>query len=276
MEYKVAPRRLSGVELLNKIIPQITDWDFEVLEGVGYYRKGEHYGHVELKIYATKELQSFTKIIWNIEEHQIPEDIRNKIKIQLEFFYNLLISLKGCYLNLTIEINNGSFHPIDSYRYGFSYATIYALIDCFDESFNWIGDTKKTIIKDLQNRALERLKYETISFSNEIIINSLKNIGVNNVIRNIVLAKNHLMLDHYIQRFGSLENREMFTRFLLEDVSDEAIENLKGIDIISQHNILTNIGLAHVALILKQKRIFNLLDIKDLKSLHGYYDISFI
>lgn len=277
MDNKIGINQLVAVELFSKIIPQIMDWDLSPIEGVGYYRKIQHYGHIELKMYITEGIYTQPEIIWNIEEYQIPkEPIREVINKHLSFFYNFLVSIKGNRLNLKIEITNGSFHPVDSGRWGFPNATICALINCFDKDFNNLGGaTKYTEIKNLQTYALNELRSKAATFPDEVIFNSLKDLGLNQIIRNILSTKNLTSLNHYINKVSLVTNQDFFD-YLVKDIPQEVIENLKTVNIISKYNSLTNIGLAHIALILKNERLLRTLNIKNLDSLYGYYDISFM
>ncbi|WP_316840512.1 hypothetical protein [Pedobacter gandavensis] len=73
-------------------------------------------------------------IIWNLTEKQLPLDTGAKPGVEkvLRFFLGYFAGLRNQSIPLTFEITDGTYHPVDADSCGYSYATINALIDCFD------------------------------------------------------------------------------------------------------------------------------------------------
>lgn len=270
-------KKLRGVELLAQITEKIKNWDFSTLEGAGYFNKGEHYGHIELKIYTTKEyLQD--RIIWNIDEFQLPEDTRYTVLTYLEFFHTLLLSLRSERpLYPVIEITNGSNAPTENWRTALPLATVYALVNCFDNNFSPLTKDQKTTINYNQEAILKDLKHKAINFSSEEVFNSLKDVHLNGMIRTILSEKDQAMFNKHIKKIYNPIDREIFSNFFLKNLSEKEIENLKNTNIISKYNRITNIGLGHIGIILQSKEILlYLTPIKDFTPLYEYYDIRFM
>ncbi len=147
---------LYGLEIISEIIPKIIEWDLFPVQGIGYYQKGDHFGHLELKIYI-QENSGSGLIIWSVEEYKIHTDVKPLIYSYLSFLLNLLKAVKGRLNNsIVIEVTDGSFHPVDSWKWGFIYATVYAFIDCFDKEIsNSIRPRpiNRDLIKKLQNHS---------------------------------------------------------------------------------------------------------------------------
>ena len=68
---------LYGLEIISEIIPKIIEWDLFPVQGIGYYQKGDHFGHLELKIYI-QENSGSGLIIWSVEEYKIHTDCFDK------------------------------------------------------------------------------------------------------------------------------------------------------------------------------------------------------
>ncbi|MEN0055491.1 MAG: hypothetical protein AAGC65_17575 [Mucilaginibacter sp.] len=108
------------------------DWDLSPVEGKGLYVGGhENYGHIEIKIY--KSLERRSKMIWNLTPEQLPDELEAKRGVEqaLRFFISYFEGIRGESIPLVFEINDGSYHAVDSKARNYITATIYAIVDCF-------------------------------------------------------------------------------------------------------------------------------------------------
>lgn len=146
--------------LFHQIGSQIEEWNLEKIQGIGFYKRhssGGNYAHIELSIVENTEQFAENCIIWNINEQILPSQIGYKRFIErvLSFFASHVSALKGKYIKLQFEINDGSYQPVDTRPRHFEIATIYALINCFDKGFKPLRQKDKEYIEVLQKRAIE-------------------------------------------------------------------------------------------------------------------------
>ncbi|MFS2190272.1 hypothetical protein ACCC92_26590 [Mucilaginibacter sp. Mucisp84] len=128
--------RLYGVMMeahrLFHINKHLSDWDLSPVEGKGLYVRGnENYGHIEIKIY--KSLEYDTKMIWNLNSDQLPDEwgAKEAVEHALRFFISYLEGIRGEDIPLIFEVIGGSYHPVESKARNYTTATIYAIVDCF-------------------------------------------------------------------------------------------------------------------------------------------------
>jgi hypothetical protein len=110
----------------------LSEWDLSPVEGKGLYVSGHtNYGHVQIKMYKSSDNNS--KMVWNLSEYQLPNDYNAKsgIEIALRFFISYFEGIRGEIIPLIFEINDGSYHSVDSKGRNYTNATIYAIVDCF-------------------------------------------------------------------------------------------------------------------------------------------------
>lgn len=150
-------KKIYDVEMFNIINSKVIEWDYRLVVGESLYSRTEKYAHIGIKIYPS---DSYTnEIIWNVDETDIPESFFPEIETVISFFSNYLTSLKGKREPaLNFEVFEGSFTP-DSYRNAFAYATIRALINCFDKSIFSIAENQKDRIKNNKANAITILKH---------------------------------------------------------------------------------------------------------------------
>lgn len=133
--------RLGGIIFdayrLNAINQHLIDWDLTPVEGKGIHLGSmwTKYGHVQIKMYKSSDSES--KMIWNLTQQQLPDEYGAKPAIEkvFRFFIDYFAGIKGEKIPLVFEINDGSFHPVDSRDIGYMYATVYAIINCFDKEY---------------------------------------------------------------------------------------------------------------------------------------------
>ena len=267
--------KLHPVNIYSDIIDEIRDWDTDApLNGIGYFKKTEQFGHIEITISKTDYFTDTIK--WSVPEGDIPQSgILDKIVNQIDFFSNFISAIKvNSTKSLVFEITNITYHATDSWRFAFSYATAHALKNCFDKDFTNLTQADKDLIVRFKEQTISQNKHKARSFSSEEIITSLKDIGLNDIVRTIVGGINIMMLEYNIEpRYMKLP---VLTELFLRKVSLEVLSNLKTVNIISKYDELTDIGIAHIAVILKNRAAFISLNIKDLTALYGYYDIGFM
>jgi hypothetical protein len=141
---------------LHKITSKVKEWNFETLNGIGFYRGHDKYSLIELKIYEfknytnknTTEKSPYSSIEWNIPENQFSKSDFELGKSDLiknaEFIVNWISSIKGERLNLIFEINFTGYSPTDAWHRGAcGRAFINAIISCFDETLYFEGSAKK-------------------------------------------------------------------------------------------------------------------------------------
>ncbi|WP_222538249.1 hypothetical protein [Pedobacter polysacchareus] len=121
---------------LNHINASLAKWDLSAVEGEALFIGSMHskYAHVKIKMYAPSDDSS--RIIWNVPETELPLEFRGTITKGLEFFLGYLAGIKGQSISLAFEINDGSYHPVDSNLLGFNLVTTRAIIDCFDPDYS--------------------------------------------------------------------------------------------------------------------------------------------
>ncbi|RIV68260.1 hypothetical protein [Flagellimonas aequoris] len=143
---------------LNIINKQIENWDYKEVNGKGLFKKYTgHYAYIELSI--TPSVEDFRRnwVIWNVKEKQLPVQLGHKPVVEkvLSFFIDYLSAIKGKRIQLTIEIKDGCYHPVDTKARDFETATIYALINAFDKKARVIG------LDDFE--FIEKLKLDAIA-----------------------------------------------------------------------------------------------------------------
>ncbi|SHN16452.1 hypothetical protein [Mucilaginibacter sp. OK098] len=120
---------------LSNINQYLVSWDLSPVEGKGIHLGAMHtkYGHIQIKMYKSSNQES--KMIWNLTQEQLPDEYGAKtaIKKVLEYFIDYFAGIKGESIALIFEINDGSYHPVDSQAIGYMFAAMYALINCFDK-----------------------------------------------------------------------------------------------------------------------------------------------
>ena len=119
---------------LFNINQHLTDWDLSPVEGRGLNVGGNtNYGHVQIKIYKSSD--SHSKMIWNLTQDQLPDEWGAKrcVEDALQFFISYFEGIRGESISLIFEINDGSYHPVDSKDRNYRTATIYAIVDCFNK-----------------------------------------------------------------------------------------------------------------------------------------------
>ena len=147
----------SCVTLLKQVSERIVRWDFSPVTGYGMFRKHHSYAHIEIKMYKSVETKfNESQIIWNVPTENIPKDLDYKsgVRKSITFFLNFLSTLKGENNNIVFEINDASYHVIDTSKiYDYEYATIYAIIDCFDKTIlNFDKDYVERVKETFRNQ----------------------------------------------------------------------------------------------------------------------------
>lgn len=93
-------------------------------------------GFAYLKIKMYESLDSRTsKVIWNVPEIELPLGFIPIIINGLKFLLGYLEGIKGQSISLTFEINDGSYHPVDSDLFDYNRVTTRAIIDCFNPGY---------------------------------------------------------------------------------------------------------------------------------------------
>ncbi|HEY4651891.1 MAG TPA: hypothetical protein VIG72_10780, partial [Pontibacter sp.] len=124
-----------------QINENLIKWNLESVQGEGFFKKYTgKYAHIKIKMYASKEYDWTSSVIWNVDKKLLPDSLGHKMFIEkvLNFFLTYLSGLRGERIHLTFEINDGTYHPVDSQAGDFLVATVYALINCFDKNFNML------------------------------------------------------------------------------------------------------------------------------------------
>jgi len=123
-------------EKLSAINHLLLSWDLKAVEGEAIYIRSMHrdYGHIKIKIYCAP-IGSDSKMIWNLNETPSVDafDIKKAIQKVLEFFLTYLAGIRGENVALIFEVNGGSYHAVDSSFNGYLFATMRAIINCFDK-----------------------------------------------------------------------------------------------------------------------------------------------
>ena len=140
----------------NVINEDIKNWDYGIIYGKGLFKKHTgHYAHIELSLSKSSEDLSGNWIVWNTSNNHLPDYIGHKPFVEkvLSFFINYLSGLKGEKVKLTIEINDGSYHEVDTRPKDYENATIFALINAFDKNSKMISNNDLEIIKNCKLNA---------------------------------------------------------------------------------------------------------------------------
>ena len=140
-------------EKLQQIESKLKNWKYENVNGKGLYRTLVKYAHLEIEIRKRKDEN--TQIIWSITDEEIPSKYFNYkpyVEETVFFIVDYINSLKGEKTELTFEIKSGSYHPVDTHDRLYCFATLNAIINCFDieiEKFdeNWVEHIKKITYK---------------------------------------------------------------------------------------------------------------------------------
>lgn len=260
----------SGAVVLSDITDTIKAWDYEPVSGIGFYRKHDRYGHIEIII--TTHNDYYDSIAWQIDEHHIPLQHREQIESRFIFFINYLRAIKGTISPcITISIINGSYHPINSDIRAYDMAIFYAIRNCFDKEFGKLIPAHEIFLKSMQQDRLQLCKYNATKFSEKQILESLKDLGLNNILKAILNNHNRMIIENHAERFST-----GLAAIITDNASEEVLENLRLGHIISKYNDITYIGWAHIGVIVKKREMLNKLGIRNLSSVKGYYDISFM
>lgn len=250
--------QIYGAEYLKVVTNQIIDWHYEPVKGVGVLSKIEKYAHVEISIYTADYYTDTIK--WSTNEESIPNNFHQEISNVLIFFGNYLTALKGRReKNLVFEVIDGSFNN-DSGRHAFTYATVRSLVDCFDKKIFEITPSQFERINSAKNNGLNTIKHWAKYFSEDQIIESLQDEDLTSQIRKTLSNEDLQNLKSIVQL---TQAQEIIANKLLNN------EAFVSKNIITKYGDLTNIGLAHIAIIVKNKAafpyvgVFNLAPIED-------------
>lgn len=238
-------KKIYSVEYLKDVSSQIIDWNYESIKGTGVFAKLEKYAHIEISIRTTEYYTD--EIIWNVKEEFIPIEFHQEISEVLTFFGNYLSALKGRReKNLAFEITDGSFN-FDSGRHSFMFATVRALVSCFDKKIFEVSLMQRERIIHAKKNGLDTIKEWAKYFSEEKIIESLQDVALTSHIRSFLNKDDLLKLKltlHLSQAQDILGNRFLSDSTLIEK------------NIITKYGDLSRIGLAHIALIANNKAVF--------------------
>jgi len=141
------------LEKLRQIESKLEDWNYEGVNGKGVYKTMVKYAHLEIEIRKRRDENSL--IIWSITDKQIPSeyyDYKPYIEEAIHFFIGHLHSLKAEKTQLTFEVKNGSYHPVDTNDRLYSFATVNAIINCFDKEIEKFDESWVEHIKNLVNK----------------------------------------------------------------------------------------------------------------------------
>ena len=142
---------IFGVEALKEVTHQILDWNYEPVKGLAVFTKTEKYAHIEISITTTEDYTD--QIVWSVNEEFIPTRFHQEIGEVLTFFGNYLRALKGRGKSIVFEIVDGSFNR-DTGRHAFMYATVWALVSCFNKEIFEVSPIKLDLIKSAKKYAL--------------------------------------------------------------------------------------------------------------------------
>ncbi|WP_342327663.1 hypothetical protein [Pedobacter sp. FW305-3-2-15-E-R2A2] len=120
----------------NHINAYLAKWDLSAVEGQALYAGAMNraYAHLKIKMYKSLDTDD-SHVIWNVSENELPLEFRTTIVAGLSFFLSYLEGIKGQSISLTFEINDGSYHPVDSELKGFNRVTTRAIVNCFDPDY---------------------------------------------------------------------------------------------------------------------------------------------
>lgn len=147
---------IYDAKYLHKITTNVNGWNFENLNGIGFYRGHDKYSLIELKIFEYEKYPNkdsnkkspYSSLEWKVPESQFSSSDFELGKSELtkyaEFIVNWFSSIKGERLNLIFEINFTGYSPADAWHRGAcGRAFINAIISCFDEKLYFEGSVKK-------------------------------------------------------------------------------------------------------------------------------------
>jgi len=139
-------KSIFGAEDLYPIKDKISLWNFEKLNGIGFYRGHDKYCYFEICVYEfdtygdkkTHNIFSGTLIDWKVDRDIFPVGMYERYKEELfrygNFVANSFSLLIGKRVNLIFEINFSGYHPTDNWAKGAcGRAFINAIVSCFDE-----------------------------------------------------------------------------------------------------------------------------------------------
>jgi hypothetical protein len=241
------------IQELSHITQQLIAWDFQPVTGIGVYTKTERYAHLEIKLYPSDSYDS--RIIWNTDETYFPYDIgiNKAIEKQLLFLTNYVSVLKGENVKLIFEITDGTFHVVDSACKTYSFAIVYALIDCFDKTYQKINEITLARMAKIKAEAPAFFKSEGTLFTIEELFQSLENVTLTRSVKELINDIPDEELSHY------LENCDQYRLNLRikQKLSEENIPWLKEHKVLSRHGELSYIGLWHIAIICRKWHFFS-------------------
>lgn len=250
--------KIFCAEYLKIVTSQIIDWKYEPVKGVGVFSKAERYAHIEISIHATDYYTD--KIEWSITEESIPNDFHQEISNVLMFFGNYLTALKGRReKSLVFEVIDGSFNN-DSGRHAFTYATVRALVGCFDKKIFEVTPSQVERILFAKNNGLKTIMHWAKHFSENQIIESLQDEDLTSQIKKTLSEDDFQKLKSIVQLTQAQEITA--SKFLNNEI-------FVAKNIITKYGHVTDIGLAHIAVIVKNKAafpyvgVFNLAAIED-------------
>ncbi|WP_342327762.1 hypothetical protein [Pedobacter sp. FW305-3-2-15-E-R2A2] len=245
--------KLFNINELRHIMPQLIDWDLQPVAGRAVYRKRERYAHLEIKLYPSDSY--YSHVIWNTDQTYFPYDIgiSKAIEEYLLFFTNYLSVLKGDDIKLVFEITDGTFHVVDSDSRTYGYAALYALVDCFDKSYNSINEFKIEQIARMKAEAPAFFKSEGIHFTIEELFRSLENIALTSSVKELVNHISDEELSLYLKQCSenSLNDR------IKPKLSEERVTWFKEHKVLSRYGHLSQIGLWHIAIARRNEYFFS-------------------
>lgn len=151
----------------HRISSQIKEWNLERINGKSLFKSHRtspgRYAHIELSIYENIDNPQMNYVVWKTNEKELPNQVGHKPFIEkvLSFFVGYISALKGKSIKLTFEINDGSYHPVDTMPRDFETAVTFALINCFDKNFRIMSQEDSTLIQKLK---LEAIKNYSLHF----------------------------------------------------------------------------------------------------------------
>jgi hypothetical protein len=235
---------------------KLMQWNYEPISGKGLVARftgSDAYAHIELIISQSSNGQS--EIVWNIDDSKIPNNFGHKPYIEevLSFFTSYISGIKGKKIDLNFEINNISFHIVDTKARHFFEATMRAIISCFDLN---IFPFNEILVERISKQTIENRKQNKMYILRSEIIKSLQNDSITERFSKI-LNKENIELKMLNGIHFNSYIRELFDiRKTLLDEND--VKYLQGHNAIDYDNRLTDIGKAHIA-----------------KSLNDYYDLNY-
>lgn len=236
--------KLYNIQELRHIMPQLLNWDLQPVTGRAIYTKIERYAHLEIKLYPSDSYDN--RVIWNTDQTYFPYDIgiSKTIEEYLLFFSNYLSALKGNNIKLIFEITDGTFHLVDSDSRTYGYAALYALIDCFDKSYNSINEFKIERIARIKAEAPAYFKSAGMHFTIEELFQSLENIALTSSVKELVSHISDEELSLYLEQYS--QNR--LNARIKPKLSEEKITWFNKYKVLSRYGHLSQIGFWHIAI----------------------------